>query len=151
MQTFDPVRRRRAALPARAGALGETLAWVAGLVLAVSAFTDWYAGASVEGPTLAVVGWHTGSLGKVVFFVGVAAVLLVALRAAGFFELPPALPEPLAIAGLGVAATACVVVRAISVPDAFLPLSGRGTGLWISLASAIALTAAGIVRAAEEL
>ena len=59
---------------ARAGGLwaaGERITWVAGLVLALSSFMDWYAGSGV-GVKLAVIGWHTGVLGKLVFFVGLA-------------------------------------------------------------------------------
>jgi len=43
---------------------------------------------------LAVIGWHTGVLGKLVFFIGLAVLALVALREAGF-ELPPTVPESL--------------------------------------------------------
>ena len=50
---------------------GERLTWVSGLVLAISAFTGWYVG-SGEGPTTSVIGWHTGALGKLVFFIGLA-------------------------------------------------------------------------------
>src|ERR687896_2627561 len=63
--------------------LGGRIAWVAGLVLAVSAFTGWYAGSEVNGLTISVIGWHTGVLGKLVFFVGIAVLALVALREAG--------------------------------------------------------------------
>ena len=52
-------------------ALGARLTWLSGLLLAVSAFTDWYAG-SGDGITIAVTGWHTGTLGKLVFFIGLA-------------------------------------------------------------------------------
>ena len=43
--------------PAATGfwALGGRLAWIAGLVLTISAFTDWYAGPNTAGPTLAVI------------------------------------------------------------------------------------------------
>ncbi len=50
---------------------GHQLTWLSGLILALSAFTDWYVG-SGEGPTTSVIGWHTGSLGKLVFFIGLA-------------------------------------------------------------------------------
>ena len=75
--------------PARAapGYWGERLAWIAGLVLAISAFTDWYAGSQADGLTLSVTGWHTGALGKLVFFAGLATLILEALREAGI-ELP---------------------------------------------------------------
>src|ERR671935_244694 len=48
--------------------IGGRLAWVAALVLALSSFTDWYAGSSTAGPTLAVIGRPTGVPGKLVFF-----------------------------------------------------------------------------------
>jgi hypothetical protein len=51
-------------------ALGGRLTWVAALVLALSSFTDWYAEHGLAGPTIAVIGWHTGALGKLVFFIG---------------------------------------------------------------------------------
>ena len=72
----------RAATPV-AGSWGVRLAWVSGLVLTVSAFTDWYVGTLPNGLTLAVTGWHTGTLGKLVFFVGLATLILEASRAAG--------------------------------------------------------------------
>ena len=50
------------------------------------ALMDWYAG-SGSGVQLAVIGWHTGALGKLVFFIGFAIVALVVLRAYGF-DLP---------------------------------------------------------------
>src|SRR3954468_3157593 len=56
--------------------MGGRIAWVAGLVLMLSSFMSWYAGTSVEGPTLAVIGWHTGTIGKIVFFLGALVVLL---------------------------------------------------------------------------
>jgi len=64
-------------------AAGDRITWVSALVLCVSAFTDWYAGSGV-GVKLAVIGWHTGVLGKLVFFVGLAVLALVALREACF-------------------------------------------------------------------
>ena len=54
--------------------VGERATWVAGLALSISAFTDWYAGSGPVGPTIAVIGWHTGTLGKLVFFIGLAAI-----------------------------------------------------------------------------
>src|SRR5580765_4677302 len=68
-------------------AAGRTMSWVAGLVLALSSFMDWYAGSSVEGPTLGVIGWHTGTLGKLVFFIGLLVVALAILEEVGA-ELP---------------------------------------------------------------
>src|SRR5919204_2998258 len=95
--------------------LGEQMTWVSGLILAISAFTDWYAG-SGDGLTLSVTGWHTGALGKLVFFIGLAVLGLVALREAGI-ELPAALPESLIVIALGSLATIFVLIRLISIPD----------------------------------
>jgi hypothetical protein len=128
---------------------GARMASVAGLVLAVSAFTDWYAG-SGEGLTIAVIAWHTGALGKLVFFLGLLVVLLALLREAGV-ELPPAIPESLVVIAIGSVATIFVLIRLISIPDKFLPAAGRGIGIWISLVSAIAVIFAGLLRAGEEL
>jgi hypothetical protein len=145
----EPQRPRPAPRPMMPGIWGERLAWVAGLVLAVSAFTDWYSGAQADGLTLSVIGWHTGSLGKLVFFIGLAALILEALREAGI-ELPATVPESLVLIGLGSLATIFVLIRLISIPDTYFSTAGRGIGIFISLVSALALIAAGLMRAAEE-
>ena len=132
------------------GEWGERLAWVAGLVLAVSAFTGWYTESQADGLTLAVTGWHTGALGKLVFFVGLATLILEALREAGV-ELPATVPESLVLIAFGALATIFVLVRLISIPDTYFATAGRGIGLFISLVSAVALIVAGLLRAAEEL
>jgi hypothetical protein len=127
---------------------GERIAWVAGLVLAISAFTGWYVGTEADGLTLSVTGWHTGALGKLVFFIGLATLILEALREAGI-ALPASVPESLVLLGLGSLATIFVLVRLISVPDTYFASTGRGIGLWISLIAAVALIAAGLLRTAE--
>jgi hypothetical protein len=132
------------------GYWGERLAWIAGLVLAISAFTDWYAGTQQDGLTLSVTGWHTGALGKLVFFIGLATLILEALREAGV-ELPATVPESLVLIALGSLATIFVLIRLISIPDTFFGTAGRGIGLFISLAAAVLLILAGLLRAAEEL
>ena len=43
---------------------------------------------------MSVIGWHTGTVGKVVFFLGLLTVVLIALREFGI-ELPAAVPEGL--------------------------------------------------------
>jgi hypothetical protein len=139
---------RPAPAPGGLWAAGERITWVAGLVLALSSFMDWYAGSGV-GVKLAVIGWHTGVLGKLVFFIGLAVVLIVALREAGF-ELPPNVPESLVVLALGALATIFVLIRVISIPDAVLPADGRGIGIWISLLAGLGLIAGGLLRAAEE-
>jgi hypothetical protein len=130
-------------------AAGERLTWVAGLVLALSSFMGWYAGSGV-GVKLAVIGWHTGVLGKLVFFIGVAVLALVTLRESGF-ELPATVPESLIVLALGTLAAIFVLIRVISIPDSMLPADGRGIGIWISLVAAFGVIAGGLLRAAEEL
>lgn len=129
--------------------LGERLTWLSGLVLALSAFTGWYVG-SGDGLRIAVIGWHTGVLGKLVFFVGLALIALVLLREAGI-ELPAAVPESLVVIALGALATIFVLIRVITIPQNLLPADGRGIGLWISLVAALLAVGAGIVRAGEEM
>ena len=128
--------------------IGERLTWVSGLVLAVSAFTGWYVGSGDF--TLSVTGWNTGVLGKLVFFVGVAVLALVLLREAGI-ALPATVPESLVVVALGSLATIFVLFRVIYIPEQFLPADGRGIGIWISLVASLAVIAAGLLQAAEEL
>ena len=130
--------------------LGERATWVAGLVLAISALTGWYSDSnSSEGVAVSVIGWNTGVLGKLVLFIGLAAIVVVALRQWGL-ELPAAVPESLLVIALGALSTVFVLVRAISIPDDFF-FADRGIGLWISLAASIALIGAGLLQASEEL
>ena len=98
---------------------------------------------------MSVIGWNTGVLGKLVLFIGLAAILVVALRQWGL-ELPAAVPESLLVIALGALSTIFVLVRAISIPDEFF-FAGRGIGLWISLAASVALIGAGLLQASEEL
>ncbi len=145
-EPLPPRAAPRALVP---GVWGERLAWVAGLVLALSAFTGWYSGSQADGLTLSVLGWHTGALGKLVFFIGLAALILEALREAGI-ELPATVPESLVLIALGSLATIFVLIRLISIPDTYFATAGRGIGIFISLVAALALIGAGLLRAAEE-
>jgi len=129
---------------------GARLAWVSGLVLTISAFTDWYAGTLPSGLTLSVTGWHTGTLGKLVFFVGLATLILEASREAGIL-LPAAVPDRLVLIGLGALAVIFVLIRLISVPDTYFISTGRGIGIYISLLGALGLLGAGLLRTAEDL
>jgi hypothetical protein len=131
-------------------ALGGRLTWVAALVLTISAFTDWYAEHGLAGPTIAVIAWHTGALGKLIFFIGIVLIALVVLREFGF-ELPPSVPESLVVIALGSLATIFVLIRLISIPDSIPPPAGRGIGIWISLLASLAVIVAGLLRASEEL
>jgi len=128
----------------------ERIAWVSGLVLMLSSFMSWYAGKSIEGPTLAVIGWHTGTIGKLVFFIGLAVIALAILREVGV-ELPPSIPESLVTIALGALATILVLIRLISIPDTFAGTSGRAIGIWIALLSALVVILAGLLRAGNEL
>jgi hypothetical protein len=136
-------------LPGGIWAMGERLTALSGFVLMLSAFMGWYAG-SDQGPTIAVIGWHTGVIGKLVFLLGLAVVVLVVLRELGI-ELPATVPESLVIIVLGSLATILVLIRVISVPDRFFPFDGRGIGIWIALISALGLIVGGLLRAGEEL
>jgi len=136
-------------LPGGVWAMGERLTALSGFVLMLSAFMGWYAG-SDEGPTIAVIGWHTGVIGKLVFLLGLAVVVLVVLRELGI-DLPATVPESLVIIVLGSLATILVLIRVISVPDRFFPFDGRGIGIWIALIAALGLIVGGLLRAGEEL
>jgi hypothetical protein len=145
----EPPPRPVRVAPEGVWAAGDRITWVAGLLLAVSAFTDWYAGSGV-GVKLAVIGWHTGVLGKLVFFIGFAVVAIVALRESGM-GLPATVPESLVVLALGALGTVFVLIRVISVPDSVLPADARGIGLWISLLAAFGVIAGGLLQAAEDL
>ena len=128
--------------------LGARLTILFGLLLAVSALTGWYTGEG-EGTTVSVIGWHTGTIGKVVLFLGLAAVLLVLLREFGV-SLPDTVPESLVAMAIGSIATVLVLVRLISIPDTFF-FASRGVGIWVSLLCAIGIIVAGLLEASEEL
>jgi hypothetical protein len=130
--------------------LGGRLTWVAGLVLMLSSLTGWYTGKQTgDGIQIAVIGWHTGTLGKLVFFLGLALLVLVGLREAGI-QLPASVPESLVVISIGSLATIFVVIRLISIPDEFF-FAGRGVGIWVALAGAVGAIAAGLLLAGEEL
>jgi len=149
----DPTEPRSAVRPPIGlWGIGERLTWIAGLVLALSPFMDWYAGreAGAGSFTLSVIGWHTGPLGKLVFLIGALLILLTIAREFGL-ELPPVVPESLVVIALGSLATIFVLVRLIWIPDTFLPASGRGIGVYIAFIASLAVIAAGLLRAGEEL
>jgi hypothetical protein len=149
VQTNEPTHEPRGAPAVRLWAVGERLTWLSGLVLLLSSLMGWYVG-SGDGLTISVIGWHTGTLGKLVFFVGLAVLALAALRQAGI-EPPATVPESLIVIALGALATVFVLIRLITIPEQFLPADGRGIGIWISLLAAIAVIVAGLLEAAEEL
>jgi hypothetical protein len=149
VQTNEPFTRPDQPSPIRLWAVGERLTPLAGLVLMLSTLMGWYVG-SGDGLTISVIGWNTGALGKLVFFIGLAVLALVALRQAGI-ELPAAVPESLVVIGLGAIGTVLVLIRVVKIPEQFLPADGRGIGIWISLLAALAVIVAGLLEAAEEL
>jgi hypothetical protein len=145
----EPERDLLVSLQGGIWAMGERVTALSGLVLMLSSFMGWYAG-SDEGPTIAVIGWHTGVIGKLVFLLGLAVVVLVVLRELGI-ELPATVPESLVIIVIGALSTILVLIRLISVPDRFFPFDGRGIGIWIALIAALGVIAGGLLRAGEEL
>ena len=149
LESSEPLPRPVRGAPEGLWGAGDRVTWVAALVLALSSFMDWYAGKGV-GVQLAVIGWHTGVLGKLIFFIGFAVLALVVMREAGM-GLPPSLPESLVVLGLGAVATVFVLIRVISVPDSVLPADARGIGIWVSLLAALGVIAGGLLQAAEDL
>jgi hypothetical protein len=128
--------------------MGGRLTFLFGLLLALSALTGWYTGEG-NGTTVSVIGWHTGTIGKIVLVLGLVAVLLVVLREVGV-SMPASVPESLVTIGVGSVATILVLVRIISIPDSFF-FASRGVGIWISLACAVGIILAGLLEASEEL
>jgi hypothetical protein len=128
---------------------GELLAWLGGLVLTLSSFMGWYSVSGDLRGRLSVLGWNTGTIGKLVFVIGLAVLILLGLRAFGV-ELPPSIPDGMVIAGLGLTATILVLIRLIDIPEKFQPAVGRGIGLWISLLASLLLIVAGLLKSAED-
>ncbi len=144
----EPPPRARAGIEGIWGS-GDRIVWLAALILSLSTFMGWYTGSGV-GVKLAVIGWNTGVLGKLVFFIGLATLAIVMLRESGV-ELPASTPESLVILALGAIATVFVLIRVISIPDDVLPADGRGIGIWISLLAAVGVIVGGLLRAVDEL
>jgi hypothetical protein len=139
---------RRAGPPPSFWTPAELLAWPTAIVLMLAPFMGWY-GTTIDGLDYAVTGWHSGLLGKLVFLTGLATLGFLIARVAGV-ELPPSLPSSMVIAGLGALATIFLLIRLYDIPDDY-PEAGRSIGIWISLAAALALIAAGVLKAGEEL
>jgi hypothetical protein len=128
--------------------IGGRLTFLFGLLLALSSLTGWYTGEG-NGTTVSVLGWHTGTIGKVVLVLGLLAVLLAVLQEVGV-SMPASVPESLVAIGIGSIATILVLVRIISIPDSFF-FASRGLGIWISLVCAMGIILAGLLEASEEL
>lgn len=143
-----PRERPRIPFAGELAGMGGRLTFLFGLLLALSALTGWYTGEG-NGTTVSVIGWHTGTIGKLVLVLGLVAVLIAVLREVGV-TMPASVPESLLAIGLGSISTVLVLVRIISIPDSFF-FASRGLGIWISLACAVGLIAAGLLEASEEL
>jgi len=76
----------------------DTLTWLSGWCSGLSTFMSWYSGRADDSGgyplVLSVIGWHTGLVGQLVFFLGFAVLVLFALRMFGI-ALPASLPESL--------------------------------------------------------
>ena len=130
-------------------AAGERVTGVAGLVLALSSFMGWYSGSGV-GVKLSVIGWNSGVLGKLVFFVGLAVLALVCPARARLRAAAVGAREPVVLA-LGALGTIFVLIRLISIPDAVLPADGRGIGIWIAFVAALGVIGGGLLREPKRL
>jgi len=117
-------------------------------VLTLSPFMDWYTTTQPNGLTPSYTGWHTGALGKLVFFIGLVTLILEALREAGI-ELPDSVPHEFVVIALGGLAAVLVLVRLASIPDTYFPTASLGIGVWVALLSALALVGAGLLEVAE--
>src|SRR3954454_1225155 len=102
---------------------GEWIAGIAGVVLLVSLFLDWYRGGGAAKAT----GWESFVVTDVVL--AIAAVMGIALAAAAATQRTPAVPQALSALTTPVALVAAVlaVIHTISLPDG---ASGREGGLW---------------------
>lgn len=125
----------------------DALAWLSAIVFMLSAFMSWYTD-EIQGLTVAATAWHVGALGKLVFFLGFATVVVLVLKSTGV-TLPPAFPVGMAILVLGAVGTVIVLVRIFSIPEDYDGF-GRSIGLWISLLAAIGIGVAGFLRGAED-
>jgi hypothetical protein len=123
------------------------LVWLAGLLLTLSPFMDWYTATQPNGLTYAVTGWHTGALGKLVFFIGLVTLILEALREAGIGISSPV--EEFVLIGLGALASIFVLVRLASIPDTYFAAGSRGIGLYLAVFAAFGLVAAGLLRLSQ--
>ena len=71
----------------------DTLTWLSGLVLSLSSFMSWYSGGANnsggESLVLSVIGWHTGLIGQLVFFLGLAVLFCSRCACSGSRCRPP--------------------------------------------------------------
>jgi hypothetical protein len=120
---------------------GDIIAGVGGVVLLISLFLPWYgASVSVAGFSASESGsgWEAlGFIDILLFLIAVAAIAIVAARAAG--ALPAELPAPVVLLGLGALAVLLVLYRIIDVPVDDVPDQvdiSRKVGIFIALIGA---------------
>jgi len=112
--------------------LGAALAALAGLLLLISLFLDWYAG---------VTAWTVFEALDIVLLVLAAGAIAAAVR-------PDLVDRPVLLA-LGAAALLVVAVQVIDPPPAVADVDDRDVGAWLALFAAVLLVAGAIVRSAR--
>jgi hypothetical protein len=124
---------------------GDMIAGVGGVVLLISLFLPWY-GVSVDvagfSASETATGWEVlGFIDILLFLIAVAAIAIVAARAAG--ALADDLPAPVILLALGALALLLVLYRIIDIPtDGDVPAQvdlSRKVGIFIALIGAAAV------------
>jgi hypothetical protein len=128
---------------------GDIVAGVGGIVLLISLFLPWY-GVSVDiagfSASESGSGWEAlGFIDILLFLISIAAIGIVAARAAGV--LPADVPAPVILLGLGALAVLLVLFRIIDIPvEGDIPDEvdlSRKVGIFIALIGAAAVTYGG--------
>lgn len=123
--------------------------WIAGagaVVLLLSTFFAWWK-VSALGFSVSASGWDTGALGKLVFFVALAAIVLVVVEHMKIDTSQVPVSLALALLGLGAFSVFLVIVRFIDTPDHV----SWAWGLYLALIASAVLTYGGwlLVQEAE--
>ena len=128
---------------------GDIIAGVGGIVLLISLFLPWY-GVSVDVAGFSASesgsGWDAlGFIDILLFLIAVAAIAIVAARAAG--ALPEDLPAPVILLALGALAILLVLYRIIDIPvEGDVPEQvdlSRKVGIFIALIGSAAIAYGG--------
>ena len=129
---------------------GDIIAGVGGIVLLIALFLPWY-GVSADIPGVGSLsesasGWEVLSLIDILLFlIAVAAIAIVAARAAG--ALPADIPAPVILLALGALAVLLVIFRIIDIPtDGDVPDQidlSRKVGIFLALIGAAAVAYGG--------
>jgi hypothetical protein len=109
---------------------GEWIAGIAGTVLLVALFRDWYSADSGA----AANAWESFSVTDVIL--AVAALIGIALAASAATQRSPAVPQTISALTVPIALVAAilVVIHALSLPDG---ASGREVGLYLGIVGAL--------------